>query len=79
MEKFESGRGVDFHELVYIVEGYKVSLGAALTYLHELGNGGCWCEMREGNPMVSEHSKLCKEIKELLEIYPKSKEYRGIE
>lgn len=69
---------VSIQEAALLIAGYRVCLGNALTYLHELKKGGCWCEMGIGHPSFSEHSKLCKEIKEFLDVFPKTGEYEGV-
>lgn len=75
---------VSIQEAAFIIEGYRVSFGTALTYLHELKKGGCWCEMGTLSRQdlfyagIKEHSKLCKEIKELLDVFPKTGEYEGM-
>ena len=34
--------------------------------LHKLKRGTCWCELGIGNPMMSGHTMLCREIQQEL-------------
>lgn len=45
-----------------------IKLSNVLQLLLRLKAGDCWCEMGIGNPMVQEHTAVCLEAQETVDL-----------